>query len=429
MIHRLKPPAVTATAAPRARAVTVRRALAALVAAVVSLPAGTAVATAHGPAPVGAQVTASRAETSLSLSVSHDVARKHEAVWATGTASAAGAALRDQKVTVQVRPASGGSWTSVGSARTSTTGRYSVALRVPGTVQVRAKVAATGSTEAARSQVREVATVTSDRTLGARRAALDSRAGEWTSGTKKLTKKQRTATRLKGLKAVRYRAVEKGLLVETRTTKETRTWRVAGKILTAYRAAGGPKGRYGVPVGDARCGLMSGGCVQRFSRGVLYSSSAKKKATGTGVRGARGEVAAAAASQLGYARRTTNSQVQHTKFNTWMGSTRPWCSIFMSWSFAASGHRSTVPQATSYTKFRAEVRRTMPTGRTPQVGALAFIDTRPPADDNHVALVVARKGKNVTIIEGNMGAGWGKRGVVTRTIRASSVIFYAYPSY
>ena len=121
--------------------------------------------------------------------------------------------------------------------------------------------------------------------------------------------------------------------------------------------------------------------------------------------------------------------MQHTKFNTWMGSTRPWCSIFMSWSFAASGHRSTVPQATSYTKFRAEVRRTMPTGRTPQVGALAFIDTRPPADDNHVALVVARKGKNVTIIEGNMGAGWGKRGVVTRTIRASSVIFYAYPSY
>lgn len=378
---------------------------------------------------MSSSVAAAPTKVALTIGVSHDVVRKNEAAWVTGKVAAEGTPLRDRKVTVQVRPGDGKAWTSVASARTKANGRYSVPLRVPGSVQVRAKVAATGSTAAARSKVREIATTGSARTLSARKASLGPRAGAWTSATKRLTKKQSSATRLKGVTTVRYRAVAKGMLVETRTKKTTRTWRVAGKILTAYRAADGPKGRYGVPVGDARCGLMSGGCVQRFSRGVLYSSSAKKKAAGTSVRGARGEVIAAATSQLGYAKRTPNSQVQHTKFNRWMGSTRPWCSIFVSWSFAASGHRSTVPQSTSYAKFRKEVRRTMPTGRTPKVGALAFIDTRPPADDNHVAIVIARTGKNIRIIEGNMGAGWGKRGVVTRTMPASSVIFYAYPSY
>lgn len=375
---------------------------------------------------------AARAASAVSLAVSHAKVRKNEAVWVAGKVKVGGSAAAKRKVSIQVRKPSG-TWVSVGEARTRADGRFSTSLRVTRSVEVRARVGKTSTAAAAVSAARNVATSTGSRTLADRKASLAARAGAFKGKTAKLSKKQRTATRLSGLTSVRYRSVTKGMLVETTTrpqgTATVRTWLVSGKILKAYRAADGPKGRYGVPVGDARCGLSGGGCVQRFSRGVLYSSASKSKATGTSTRGARGEVFAAARSQLGYSKRAPNTDVQSTKFNRWMGSSRPWCSFFVSWSFAASGHRSSVPQEKSFAKFRAEARRTMKIGKTPKVGALAFLDTRPPAGDNHVAIVVGRSGKNVTIVEGNMGAGWGKRGVITRTIPARSAAFYAYPTY
>lgn len=377
-------------------------------------------------------VLAARAASTVTLSVSHGKVRKNEAVWVAGKVKVGGKVAAKRKVTIQTRRP-GGTWTSVGEARTKANGKFSTSLRVTSKVEVRARVGATTSGAAAASAARTVATTSGNRTLANRKASLAARAGAYKGKTVTLTKKQRSSTRLNGMAAARYRSVAKGLLVETTTRskgkKTVRTWLVSGKILKAYKAAGGPKGTYGVPVGDARCGLSADGCVQRFSRGVLYSSSSKSKATGTSTRGARGEVFAAARSQLGYKKRTPNPEVQSTKFNRWMGSSKPWCSFFVSWSFAASGHRSSVPQEKSFAKFRAEVRRTMKTGKSPKVGALAFLDTRPPVGDNHVAIVVARSGKNITIVEGNMGSGWGNRGVITRTIPARSAVFYAYPNY
>lgn len=373
------------------------------------------------------------AEQQLTLSASHASVRKNEAVWVAGRLTIEGAVAAGRKILIQVRPHDGARWATSAHARTRADGRFTTSLRISGDVSVRARAAATGQAPAVSSAPRDIVTAAGDRTLGARQKALGKRAGAFASSTVRLTKKQRAATRLSGVVSVRHRNVARGLLVETRVRTgsgtATRTWLVRGKILKAYRAAGGPRGSLGVPVGDARCGLSADGCVQRFSRGVLYESSSKKRATSSSVRGARGEVFAAARSQLGYAKRTPNPEVQSSKFNRWMGSSKPWCSFFVSWAFDASGHRRTVPQSASFSSFRAEVRKTMKTGRTPRVGALAFLDTRPPVGDNHVAIVIARSGPNVTIIEGNMGSGWGNRGVITRTVPSKSVKFFAYPRY
>lgn len=384
---------------------------------------------------VGAPVSAAggtlagRAAATLTLRTSHDVVRKNEAVWLTGKARAVSGALGKRVVSIQLRPASGGKFRTQAKTRTRANGGFTVKVRVEQGMDVRAVVQRSGTHERAVSTTVSIATTKDAATLEQRQAALGSRAGSTTSRTKSLSAKERAATRVKNVRSVRYRAVSKGMLVQVSTASATRTWLVTGKTLRAYRAAGGPAGSLGVPVTDASCGLRNDGCVQRFSRGTVYEQPSRSKAAVTNVRGAKGEVIAAGLTQLGYSKRAPTPAVQNTKFNRWMGSNRPWCSLYVSWAFTAGGHHELVPQSASYASFRANVRKTMPTGSKPRVGALAFMDTRPPRGDNHVGIVIKSSKGRVTVLEGNMGAGPGRRGVITRTIPASSVIFFAYPEY
>lgn len=179
---------------------------------------------------------------------------------------------------------------------------------------------------------------------------------------------------------------------------------MTGKIGAAYLARGGPAGTYGVPIRDAECGLIEGGCVQRFSNGTLYSNDGKKKASGTAVRGRQGEVVSAARSQVGYQFRYANSSRQQTKFNKFMGNDRAWCSFLQSWASTASGNVSLIPRSKSFTAFKKDVNRTMKTGKTPKVGAPVFFNTYAPAGVvTHVGLVVGVSGSSIRIIDGNTG--------------------------
>lgn len=379
--------------------------------------------------PVVGATLAQRPAATLSLRTSQDVVRKNEAVWLTGKARAGSRALAQRVVSIQLRPARGGKFRTQAKTVTRANGGFTVRVRVERAMDVRVVVQRSSRNERAISKPVSIATTKDAVTLSGRQAALGARAGATTSRTKSLSAKKRAATRVKKVRSVKYRAVAKGMLVEVRTASATRTWLVTGKTLRAYRAAGGPAGRLGVPITDANCGLREGGCVQRFSRGTIYELPARSKAAVTTARGAKGEVIAAGLTQLGYAKRAPTPAVQNTKFNRWMGSSRPWCSLYVSWAFTAGGHHELVPQSASYARFRASVRKNLPTGSKPRVGALAFMDTRSPRGDNHVGIVIKSSKGKVTVLEGNMGAGPGRRGVITRTIPAKSVIFYAYPEY
>jgi hypothetical protein len=215
-----------------------------------------------------------------------------------------------------------------------------------------------------------------------------------------------------------------------------RTWWVHGGVLGEYRQRGGATGRLGAPVMDPLCGLVRGGCVQRFEGGVLYTNTDGDEAL-TGLTGVRGEAVAAARSQVGYAVRYDADNGArydwHSKYNVWARTNAPWCGLFQSWFFKASGHASLVPQSTSWTAYRDAVRRRLPTGSTPRVGALAFVSYVASGEASHVMFVVQVDGSRIKVIHGNTGgagtipSGW--RGVAEQWVAESQVLYYAYPRY
>jgi len=374
--------------------------------------------------------TAARSATRVTLAVSDTKVRKGERIWFAGRVTASPKSGR--KVVLERRKA-GGAWKSYTTTKTRANGKFSGTVRPTGVYQYRARVTSKGSSPAATSPTRKVTFTTGKRNLTQRAQMIGAgRLGKPSTKVKSLSAKQRKATKVKGATTIKHQRFAKGLLVSVTKKGTTRTWLVTGKILKKYLAAGGPTGKLGVPVVDAKCGLVESGCVQRFSRGTIYSSSWKSKASWTPVTGSKGEVIAAARSQVGFRYRYSTPGVQHTKFNSWMGSTRAWCSFFQSWASAASGNGSTIPKANSFQKFRSKVGATMKTGKTPKVGALVFFNTVPPAGTvTHVGLVTAVSGSTITVIDGNTVGPLppGYRGVLERKWPRSRALYYAYPSY
>src|SRR5699024_6867198 len=137
-----------------------------------------------------------------------------------------------------------------------------------------------------------------------------------------------------------------------------------------YLKNGGPQGKLGVPLADARCGLTESGCVQRFRGGAIYDNKNVKPTVFLGTSKAV-EVLAAAKSQAGYIQKAHN----RSKYNSWIGSTNAWCSFYQSWAFAAAGHKSLIPQSKKFTSFVKSARSSLKTGSKPNVGALVFFDT------------------------------------------------------
>lgn len=410
--------------------------VATLSAVAVALP-GAAVAAPGGPATSAAVVEAAasplgtaRSASRVSFGLSQSSVRKGELVWFSG--KVAGASTSGRKVVVERRKA-GGAWKTYTTTRTTAKGKFSGSVRPTGLFQYRARVKATSNATAAASATRSVTFSKGKRTLAQRAGTIGSaRLGAATTRVITLTAAQRKATKAKNVRLVQHRAYKKGMLVKVKRGTTTRTWFVGGKILTKYRAEGGPTGKLGVPVADAKCGLIEKGCVQKFTRGTLYSSSANARATATSTTGPRGELIAAARSHVGYRHRYTRSSVQHTKFNAWMGSTSAWCSYYMSWASAASGRGSTIPKVNKFTSFRSRVNATMKTGQAPRVGALVFFNTYPPAGvATHVGLVTAVKPGKITVIDGNTLGNLpeGTRGILERTWPESRALYYAYPAY
>lgn len=379
---------------------------------------------------VPAAPLAAKKATKVTFNVSDTKVRKGERIWFAGRVTASPKSGR--KVVIERRKA-GGSWKSYTTTKTRSNGKFRGTVRPTAVYEYRARVTAKGASPAATSATRKVAFSTGKRNLTQRAQMIGSaRLGKATTKVKVLSAKQRKATKVKGATTIKHQRFAKGLLVSVTKSGSTRTWLVTGKILKKYLAAGGPTGKLGVPVVDAKCGLIESGCVQRFSRGTIYSSSWKSKASWTPVTGSKGEVIAAARSQVGFRYRYATPGVQHTKYNSWMGSTRAWCSFFQSWASAASGNGSTIPKANSFQKFRSQVGKTMKTGKTPKVGALVFFNTVPPAGTpTHVGLVIAVSGSTITVVDGNtvgpLPAGY--RGVLERTWPRSRALYYAYPSY
>lgn len=367
----------------------------------------------------------------LTIRATHAQVRRGERIWIVGKVKGS-TTPRGRTVKIQRRKVGTSAWKTYTTDRTSSTGRYSVSIRPTGVYDYRAHLPASSGERAATSAARRVSFDSGKRTLAARAASLGSNLGAPTGRVRTLSAAQRRATKIAGARSIAYRPYRKGLLVKVTTAGSTSTWVVTGKIRKAYERAGGPTGRYGVPVIDAKCGLLENGCVQRFSRGTLYSSSYRAAATGTAVRGNKGEVIAAARSQVGYRYRFTDSTRQRTRFNVWMGNRNAWCSFLQSWASSASGNGATIPKSRSFKTFVADVRRTMPTGSKPRVGALVFFNTYAPAGRiTHTGLVVAVGKDTIRVVDGNTNGNLPAktRGVLERSWPQSRALMYAYPDY
>lgn len=353
-----------------------------------------------------------------------------ERLWVAGRVKGASSG---RSVRVEVRSGSSGRWATVSKGKTRAGGRYTLHIRPQSSGKVRVVASRSGGTKAGASASRSITRVTGSRSLASKAKQLGARVGKATGSRNKLTKAQRSRTKVKAVRSVSYRTHAKGLIVEVRTSSARRAWVVSGTILKRYLADKGPKGRWGVPTSDARCGLAESGCVQSFSRGTLYAASGDRKASSSGAKGRKGEVIAVARSQVGYADRYRGTGPHTTKYNRWISSSAAWCSIFLSWTGEASGGSAGIPVERNYSSFVRAVRASLPTGKKPRAGAIAFISTRAPhSEPNHVALVteVTRGGRTLNIIHGNYGPGGGKRGVTEQKWSSSHrVLFYAYPRY
>jgi hypothetical protein len=368
------------------------------------------------------RIAAAKRDSSVSAFVSDDRPRKGETIWVSGRLVIGGSGASGRQVVVQARGRGTTTWSKIATLRTSSTGRYSLRLRPGLSREYRTIFRATDTVAGSRSVVRQAFLVRKARTNASRAEVMGSKIGT-------------PQTRLRRVSSsVAYRSFSSGMLVTvSRTT--TRTWWVQGGILQEYLRRGGPGGSLGVPRQDARCRLLWGGCVQRFSKGVVYVNSQGGRAV-TSVKGRKGEVIAAARSQVGYTvRRQYDSSryVYHSKFNDWKNSTSPWCGIFQSWAFAASGNGGLVPQSKYWVRYRDTVRRTLPLGSTPRVGALAFVSYVASGEPSHTMLVVDKRPGEIRVIHGNTtGAGTlprGTRGVLEQWVRESQVLYYAYPRY
>lgn len=381
--------------------------------------------------PAGASATSptAPARRSVTFSVSDASVRKGERIWFAGKVTATSAGGRTVKLERR-RP--GGTWKSSSTTTTRSNGRFSGSVRPTGVFEYRVRVASGGSA-ALTSPARTVRLSSGPRPLAQRAEMIGpSRLGAPRHAVRELTARQRKASKAKGASEIRYQRHAKGMLVSVTFGGSARTWLVSGKILKTYLSAGGPTGKLGVPVADARCGLLENGCVQRFTRGTVYSSSWAAKAAATSTTGSRGEVIAAARSQVGFRYRYRTPRAQQTKYNKWMGTSRAWCSFFVSWSSAASGNGGTIPKSTSFARFKKKVNATMRTGSTPRVGALVFFNTVPPAGTaTHVGLVTDVTATTITVVDGNTVGPLppGHRGVLERTWPRSRALYYAYPKY
>ncbi|MFD6445320.1 CHAP domain-containing protein [Promicromonospora sp. NPDC060204] len=376
-----------------------------------------------GAVAAGAVVTAAR-PSALTGAVTERRLRKGETFWMFGRLAVGGSPAAGRAVVVQKKRMDESGWRTVGTDTTNRSGRYSVRVRAGAVYEYRAIYRGSASVRSSWTARIGVGFTTADRTMTSRERQMGAAIGRPTSGHRQVTR------------TVVSRSYEKGILVKVTRSGRDRTWWVHGGILGEYRHLGGAAGRMGAPVMDPLCGLARGGCVQRFEGGVLYSNG-DGAAASTGLTGVLGEAVATARSQVGYFVRYDGGNGSrydwYSKYNAWARTNAPWCGLFQSWFFKASGHATLVPQSTTWGAYRDSVRRNLPTGSTPRVGALAFVSYVASGEASHVMYVVQVDGSRIKVIHGNTGGAGtvpsGARGVVEQWVSESQVLYYAYPRY
>ncbi|NLF03795.1 MAG: hypothetical protein GX593_02120 [Actinomycetales bacterium] len=386
------------------------------------------------PVPVASQTAAAAEGIEIDLDVSWHEFRHREAVRLTGKVTKNGKAVKRTTVKLYREDLKNGKSGRVATARTTSSGRFAIWLSPSNDTLYSARV---GS---ARSDEIRVDRTVGERTLDDRERTLGSRIGAEKSKVKRLSKSSRRGLGISSIDTIRYREHTRGLLVEVTQGARVRTWLVTGKIRTAYEKAGGPRGKYGVPLGDARCGLMEGGCLQRFSGGALYSKKSKSRAYGQTGNSRVSMVVAVARSQVGYA----EPSFRNSKYNRWTDSVNsPWCSAFQSWVVAAAGRSDLLPKRARLWQLVRDIKKDddvtifKPSSRKhkPKLGTLAFYDYRyggDGKDPSHMGLILKVKKNTLVTLEGNTSKAGGfgnKRGVYIRERPKSRVVFYANPDY
>ncbi|MCB7137185.1 carboxypeptidase-like regulatory domain-containing protein [Cellulosimicrobium marinum] len=384
----------------------------------VLLTALVALVLAVGLVPLGAPEADAATRYRISTWVSTTRVLGGEAVWVKGTVTdSRGKPVDGVTVALQRRP-SGGSWSTFAYRTTGASGVGLYPNRPGRSYHYRAVIKGNSKVVQVYGAAKTVRLLPSGtRSLGYRAQQLAPVIGRATS---------HMAT--SGSTAWQY--YSGGLLVRRGDTGSQRTWLVQGKMLTAYKNAGGLKGPLGRPLQDIRCSLLESGCIQRFVGGTLYYSSTSPTVTIAYGSGKWTEHAAVAKSQVGYEEPTWRVN----KYNTWVGARNAWCGVFQSWASAASGNGSAVPKATTFTGLVSAVKSRGMTRSTPAVGRLAFFDFNPNdgvRSPTHTGYIVeVRSGSSIVTIEGNTtySGGFTNERVVAQRVRpTSAVVFYAAP--
>lgn len=360
-----------------------------------ALVAGAFVAVADAPA------TAARSATVTMNSGTETRFVRGENVWLRGKGSA-GKTVKVYRYNSKNRPV------QIGTTRTSRSGSYSFMMRPTGTAKYRVKV---GSTRTRTIRLTSVGS----HSIGQRQASLRFILGSATSGTQ-------------GSGSVRWRTFKKGMLVQ----HGSRTWVIRGRAASEYRRNGGPTGRMGAPVGDARCGLVEGACLQKFRKGAIYTNSkAKDKTVAVSTSSAnRSAIAAVALSQVGY----KEPGYRKSKYNRWMGRTdagAAWCAFFTAWVSYAAGEGDAIVRQNSFSKTYSAERKRGRTTSKPAVGRVAYVSTTG-GTPHHAGIVIDYDSRSVWLAEGNVDArgGIGKpRGVHKVKRSRGQVKFYANPRF
>jgi len=391
------------------------RALIALAVATVVAVTATTAAEAATPLPAAAPKTA------VTGAFSSPDVLTGEIAWLRGNVKVNGKLVDYKKLTVERRLGGSGSWTAFATTATTKGGTYAYGFYPYVKYQYRLRVTGTSAVTGALS----VTLKTGGRTLEEREATVAWRLGAVKSSIRDIAQGDLPS----GADSGRYRLYERGTLVEVVTDSVPHTWFVFDRTATKYGQLDRWEGRLGVPLRDARCGLMEGGCLQRFAGGALYQNGASMSpgvyaAYGTSV---ETELLAVGYSQVGY----EEPSWRVNKYTKWLGSKPAWCMTWVAWVSTAAGYSSYVPKSGSYESYLKTLKAS---GRlhysgVPPTGAIVLFDWGS-GTPSHTAYVTSRSGSYIYTLEGNTTDGTGdpQRGVYHRKRALSYVWAWYWPS-
>lgn len=344
-----------------------------------------------------------------------------EMAWLRGQVRYNGALKGGVKVTIERKADGSSSWKAMATIKTFSMGSYAYGFQPGVKYQYRARITGTSTVSKADS----VAWKSGGRTLEEREAVLKWRLGSAATSTANISSSSLPSSADSG----RVRTYQNGTLIEVVTNGVPKTWLVFDRTRTKYNQLGAWNGRLGVPQRDARCGLLEGGCLQRFDAGALYQNTSSMS---RGVYVAYGstvevEMLAVGYSQVGY----EEPSWRVNKYTAWLGSRPAWCMTWVAWVATASGHSNYVPKSSSYASYLKTLKAS---GRlhysgTPPTGAIVLFDWGS-GTPSHTAYVTSRSGSYIYTLEGNTtdGSGDPQRGVYHRKRALSYVWAWYIPS-